>query len=345
MQREYEICDCAITYFQFCEEDSGGDNYGTAITYINWGDKFDVRIGVDITRLACRVSSTAYFEDAGGTMDLPLDDVSYLWDPDEQKTLPCEVACHEYRLNYNDIYGTNTLKVTSARRCDGESISAGEQISPGQMIKFDNPDCMAKLDDGTVELTGRNIQTDEELTVTGNTATPSYGICWFNDVAITGGGGVPGQLDRARVTAKYYPANEPNRPKCNDSKDLTMVTPEPLNVCNGCDPAIPDTLDATFGGLGGDFAVFNDSHDVIWGGGCKWIALLDGGKKVTVEWPLGPDLWTVEVYAKVGCYKRWSGENDEPCSPQGADYDETTCTDIFCAGSCAASGGATAVIS
>ena len=136
MQREYEICDCAITYFQFCEEDSGGDNYGTAITYINWGDKFDVRIGVDITRLACRVSSTAYFEDAGGTMDLPLDDVSYLWDPDEQKTLPCEVACHEYRLNYNDIYGTNTLKVTSARRCDGESISAGEQISPGQMIKF-----------------------------------------------------------------------------------------------------------------------------------------------------------------------------------------------------------------
>lgn len=126
----------------------------------------------------------------------------------------------------------------------------------------------------------------------------------------------------------------------------------PGNECKDCDPPLPDILYVTFSGLEGDFAVRNGKHALVWGvkfplHPCRWdkewgetdyISLVS-----TVDVPLR---WTVWISRANGCGKEWLLISSNECDPTGA-YPEEACDDNLCGdtGSCAASAGATAVVS
>ena len=136
----------------------------------------------------------------------------------------------------------------------------------------------------------------------------------------------------------------------------TTAAPGPVNECNECDPAIPDTLYVTFAGLSGDFASFNGKHTLTWVGGawlgCYWHEDLDVGpwlyyRSAVHRWHVGisppEDPGGDPLF---NCFRHWQMSADYPCDPTESyvyySCDSGRCYDLD---SCADSAGATCVVS
>ena len=124
------------------------------------------------------------------------------------------------------------------------------------------------------------------------------------------------------------------------------------NDCNTCDPPIPDILFVTLANLGGAFAYANGKRQLDWVSGCIWQyydALAD--KSVRLYWDVGPSRWYVMVNGETGWWPLgnctisfWNLTGQDGCDPV-ATYTYLGCDDFSCSGSCAASAGATCVVS
>ena len=141
------------------------------------------------------------------------------------------------------------------------------------------------------------------------------------------------------------------------STTTTTAAPGPVNVCNECDPPIPDTLYVTLAGLAGTFAWANDKHALTWVIGCRWQSeALDcdpSGGPIYVSLSFAAGQWTAVVRGceqadcPGRCYKQWSTSGDDnECIPT-ADYTGGNCSDVCCwdTDSCEDSAGATCVVS
>ena len=145
------------------------------------------------------------------------------------------------------------------------------------------------------------------------------------------------------------------------STTTTTAAPGPVNECNECDPAIPDTLYVTFAGLSGDFASFNGKHTLTWVGGyalgCNWriapFGFGDGGLYYDVY--NAPDAWRVWISSPEDpshdplrdCARHMKMSADYPCDPTMDCYVVYSCDSGRCfdTDSCADSAGATCVVS
>lgn len=112
------------------------------------------------------------------------------------------------------------------------------------------------------------------------------------------------------------------------------------NVCNACDPPIPDTLYVTLDGLAGDFAVFNGKHTLVWLFDCTW-SISPVAPTVSLWWTAVAH-WRVRVGIVENCTKDF-GTIDEECDPVAVYPDEILCIDAGCddGNSCEDSEGAT----
>ncbi len=131
--------------------------------------------------------------------------------------------------------------------------------------------------------------------------------------------------------------------KSGDGHLVNDCEPPPDNSCNDCDPAIPDTLFVTFSGLGGDWSIYNGKRTLEWSQACGWQDSVLGlvitlGYFVTV--------WRVQIADKSSCNIHWD-KMDAGCTPAGVYSTGPFCIDGGCddTGSCAASAGATCVVS
>ena len=103
----------------------------------------------------------------------------------------------------------------------------------------------------------------------------------------------------------------------------------PVNNCHSCIPPIPDTLYVTLGGLSGDFAGYNGTHQLEWDNACVWRIYFDAPNDyptiilhyyayLQYGWRLR--LLIDFVGATTGCFIGW-GRNDEHfdywCDPDG----------------------------
>jgi hypothetical protein len=194
MSAPYQKCD-PITYFAY------SDAYGNQISQVTPGQSFNIAVGVRATSGAARVSDAGAQFNADTSIAIPLDDASFLWDPDYQQTLACVVSSNQYRIEYDHIAG-NWLYGVSAYAYDGSTIQAGDWIFGGQMLEFRDPASLAPLT-GTVELgpvVDRSAAVPMELSVT--SASVSNGIAYFNNAVLTGNVACP---DDIQINASYYP--------------------------------------------------------------------------------------------------------------------------------------------
>ncbi len=324
----YEVCACKVVYFAFCEAGEGEDDNGTPISKIPYKNSFDIRIRVETRKLAVRVGATAQFQDSAGTIDLPLDNVKYLWDPASAKILPCEVVPDQYNLSYDDI-DVNTLKVTKATPGEGIApIQADQSIRQGQMIGFADPGCFAKLG-GYIKLTAENLNTPSSLVKFDSLRVKeqsfSDGVCVFDRIKVTHG---VDPTETIRIGAYFCPdENGPGDIKCMRAEDMPVIT-----TCNDCDPAIPGTLYATCGGVSGDFAFAGGTHRLTWGGGCAWSCFeLDPDQEIHLEYVRAEWFAFVRAHIDVACEILWSGDTPgELCNPEGESYVFVNCADENC---------------
>jgi len=131
---------------------------------------------------------------------------------------------------------------------------------------------------------------------------------------------------------------------CTDSASAVFQAVEcPDNTCNACDPAIPDTLYATWSSLAGDWAAANGKTALTWVSTCVWQAVV-GSVTVSV-WYYG-GTWGADVSTGGFCTLRRDGPNTA-CAPEGTYSSEIDCSDVACTDhdSCEDSSGATCVVS
>ncbi len=117
------------------------------------------------------------------------------------------------------------------------------------------------------------------------------------------------------------------------------------NACNQCDPSLGETYVVTLSGLAGDLENHDGVHTVTFNGPCSWLKDLGFGT-VGLGWNETESAWVVVARTYGGiCFKTWIGPFT-PCALTGS-YSELACDAADCAdtGSCAASAGATCVVS
>ena len=129
-----------------------------------------------------------------------------------------------------------------------------------------------------------------------------------------------------------------------------VVEEPPVNTCNSCDPAIPDTLYVTLSGLAGDFAAWNGKHTLEWVSGCLWRCT---SPLIELRW-YAPGPWYVifgsTVDAGCTCCAAFCGSSSA-CVETGSythwDASACECRDSGCndTDSCENSVGATCVVS
>jgi hypothetical protein len=163
-----------------------------------------------------------------------------------------------------------------------------------------------------------------------------------------GGGYEPGTPGGGTTTVdEVEPTSAPTAaPTSPPTVPPTIAPTSPIiNTCNTCDPKIPDTITATFSGLGGSFAVANGVQELDWVGGCTWENLTGvPGYYIVLTYSVGR--WRVELQSAVSgplCSKSWVG-SAALCDIDDT-YAEDLCNDDDCSPSCALSVGATCVVS
>lgn len=118
--------------------------------------------------------------------------------------------------------------------------------------------------------------------------------------------------------------------------------------CNDCDPAIPDILNITVSGLGGDFAARNGVWQLDWMGGCNWIYNAGEDPRTVLHYWTGlvPHRWEFWVQPPSRC---WIVIESSPlitdeCDPRGVYDSIQDCLDLDCPGSCSASAGVSVTV-
>ncbi len=111
----------------------------------------------------------------------------------------------------------------------------------------------------------------------------------------------------------------------NEIALLTPVGGIPDNICNDCDPPIPDILYATFAGLAGDFAIWNGKWQLEWrvGSSCAWT-IESSGSGIDLGYGDQGGIgrrWAVFMFVQYCGHNWWSKEGSNPA---GNDPCETT---------------------
>jgi hypothetical protein len=114
--------------------------------------------------------------------------------------------------------------------------------------------------------------------------------------------------------------------------------------CTECEDLEGEEYTITFSGLGGAFAGFNGSHTVTMDGSCSATG---STPYLSMEYEYTGEgyKWRVRIAAipPPMCNATFHGPTDE-CDPTGS-YTMYQCRDTMCGGACAASSGATCVVS
>jgi len=132
----------------------------------------------------------------------------------------------------------------------------------------------------------------------------------------------------------------------------TTPAPGPENICNRCDPAIPDDFFVTLGTLPNCYDIMEGKHEVSWIGGCKWqkeVLGIVGVMYCIKVWPIAGRWWGSITWSacESAHHLDWDGGVDE-CDPTDA-YSFQDChgpaAPADCDDSCDGAAAATFVVS
>lgn len=109
--------------------------------------------------------------------------------------------------------------------------------------------------------------------------------------------------------------------------------PEPQNVCQGCDPKIPDDLIIRFAGLPDSFAIFNGDVPISWDPitDCNWRGTLGLFNAHPVTRVYVPNKWIIYSAAYSSCYFEFEGFGiSAVCRPWEMDFTLVRCKHSGC---------------
>ncbi len=113
--------------------------------------------------------------------------------------------------------------------------------------------------------------------------------------------------------------------------ELTCTPPE--NVCNDCDPTLPDTMYVTISGLANSFAPYNGETPVHWVSSCLWRhdSLIWPGIDYMNLW-YTPTVWKITFSLWPSLCTRTVGIGPTtPCNPYDSLWNwEVSCNDSGC---------------
>lgn len=219
MPPPYQICRCNITSFYFL------DPNGNSISQVCLGQPFQIVVDVQATSGVARVLD-AGTQSNSPSFAIPLDDASFLWDPDHQTTRECVLSSNQIRIQYDHVAG-NWLYGINAYAYDGSPINSGYPIFGGQIVEFRDPTSMLPLS-STVKLEPVINVTDRDvsvaLSVTSKTLD-SGDIFIFDDETLSGN---VTHCNTIEITASYYPSgtntNDYGNIRCSQVQFIDVVT-------------------------------------------------------------------------------------------------------------------------